>query len=310
MPWLVDAIGPTAATAVTWIIAVLVVVLLLLLVLRMLRSLLPGTYVRGGKSRHRLAVVDAAPVDARRRLILVRRDGVEHLLLIGGAGDVVVEAGIGAPAAAVAPDRPVARPRAAGPEPVDAGPGGTAGEQVARRAMAAVAAATVPPPPTPQRREQATVAAPAADPVPPDRTAADSRAPHQGEPVQRDEPVTAAIPEPAMPGETAAQPAATVQRATSAVHGQPEPPRPQPVPRPAPPDLSEKGSPAPDEDEWTDEALMRELQETLAPVRQPYTQPQQQTPPPQPAPPAKREMSLEEEMSQLLHDLTRDGNKP
>ena len=32
----------------------------------------------------RLAVIDAAAVDGRRRLILIRRDNVEHLLMIGG----------------------------------------------------------------------------------------------------------------------------------------------------------------------------------------------------------------------------------
>ena len=39
----------------------------------------------------RLAIVDAMAIDRRRRLILVRRDNVEHLLLIGGPSDVVVE---------------------------------------------------------------------------------------------------------------------------------------------------------------------------------------------------------------------------
>jgi flagellar protein FliO/FliZ len=42
----------------------------------------------------RLAVVDHASVDSRRRLILVRRDNIEHLVLIGGPTDVVVEANI------------------------------------------------------------------------------------------------------------------------------------------------------------------------------------------------------------------------
>jgi len=42
----------------------------------------------------RLAVIDHAAVDARRRLILVRRDNVEHLLMIGGPTDVVVESNI------------------------------------------------------------------------------------------------------------------------------------------------------------------------------------------------------------------------
>ena len=42
----------------------------------------------------RLAVIDAAAVDGRRRLVLVRRDNVEHLLMIGGPSDIVVEANI------------------------------------------------------------------------------------------------------------------------------------------------------------------------------------------------------------------------
>jgi flagellar protein FliO/FliZ len=50
----------------------------------------------------RLAVIDAASVDGRRRLVLVRRDNMEHLLLIGGPTDIVVEPNIG-PAAAAAP---------------------------------------------------------------------------------------------------------------------------------------------------------------------------------------------------------------
>jgi flagellar protein FliO/FliZ len=42
----------------------------------------------------RLAVIDATSVDGRRRLVLVRRDNTEHLLMIGGPTDVVVEANI------------------------------------------------------------------------------------------------------------------------------------------------------------------------------------------------------------------------
>src|SRR2546429_4613159 len=42
----------------------------------------------------RRAVTDAAAVDGRRRLVLVRRDNVEHLLMIGGPSDIVVESNI------------------------------------------------------------------------------------------------------------------------------------------------------------------------------------------------------------------------
>jgi len=42
----------------------------------------------------RLDVVDQATVDGRRRLVLVRRDNVEHLIMTGGPVDVVIETGI------------------------------------------------------------------------------------------------------------------------------------------------------------------------------------------------------------------------
>ena len=42
----------------------------------------------------RLAVVDAASIDARRQLILIRRDNAEHLLMVGGPTDVVIEPNI------------------------------------------------------------------------------------------------------------------------------------------------------------------------------------------------------------------------
>ncbi len=55
-------------------------------------------------------VIDYASVDGRRRLILVRRDNVEHLLMIGGPTDVVVEPNI---VRAVAAPRDVALARPA-----------------------------------------------------------------------------------------------------------------------------------------------------------------------------------------------------
>ena len=42
----------------------------------------------------RLGVVETAPVDARRKLLLVRRDDVEHLIIVGGPVDMVIETGI------------------------------------------------------------------------------------------------------------------------------------------------------------------------------------------------------------------------
>lgn len=48
----------------------------------------------GPKPDKRLDVVDQANVDGRRRLVLVRRDDVEHLIMTGGPVDVVIETNI------------------------------------------------------------------------------------------------------------------------------------------------------------------------------------------------------------------------
>jgi len=62
------------------------------LVRRFANSRLGANTARGRMPR--LAVIDAAAVDGRRRLVLVRRDNVEHLLMIGGPSDIVVEPNI------------------------------------------------------------------------------------------------------------------------------------------------------------------------------------------------------------------------
>jgi flagellar protein FliO/FliZ len=48
------------------------------------------------KQLKRIDIVEQAFVDAKRKLILVRRDDVEHLVMTGGPVDVVIESGIGA----------------------------------------------------------------------------------------------------------------------------------------------------------------------------------------------------------------------
>nr|HPG89527.1 hypothetical protein [Hyphomicrobium sp.] len=42
----------------------------------------------------RLGVVEFTNVDGKRKLVLIRRDDVEHLIMIGGPVDMVVETGI------------------------------------------------------------------------------------------------------------------------------------------------------------------------------------------------------------------------
>jgi hypothetical protein len=90
--WFEGLGGPEFATAVVWTFAALILLVIVLVIIRLVRSLTFGTFVAGGRNRKtRLAVMDATAVDSHRRLVLVRRDDIEHLLLIGGPTDVVVE---------------------------------------------------------------------------------------------------------------------------------------------------------------------------------------------------------------------------
>ncbi|MBS1167672.1 MAG: flagellar biosynthesis protein, FliO [Proteobacteria bacterium] len=76
-----------------YVVALAVVIGLLLLLRWVLRNYATGGQLSIGRSRqnHRLTIVEQIALDQRRRLLLVRRDGVEHLILVGGGNDLVVE---------------------------------------------------------------------------------------------------------------------------------------------------------------------------------------------------------------------------
>ena len=130
MNYLTNLLGPNAPLAATFIVAfaaVLVLIGLTAWIFRLLRGRGLGIGSGGRGRQPRLAVLDYADVDQRRKLVLIRRDNVEHLLLLGGPTDVVVETSIvrgmpvqasaltrepAAPAPAyVEPDPPVPQPR-------------------------------------------------------------------------------------------------------------------------------------------------------------------------------------------------------
>jgi len=50
-----------------------------------------------GVGKGRLGVVEASHIDAKRRLVLIRRDGIEHLLLLGPTSELLIETGIESP---------------------------------------------------------------------------------------------------------------------------------------------------------------------------------------------------------------------
>jgi len=81
--------------AVRFFIAFVVVLILIGIAAWLVRRFGSNRLGGGARGRQpRLAVIDAATVDGRRRLVLIRRDNVEHLLMIGGPTDVVIEPNI------------------------------------------------------------------------------------------------------------------------------------------------------------------------------------------------------------------------
>ncbi len=78
-----------------FLVALVFVLGLIALLVWLVRRFGPaGIALKATGRNRRLAIVEVAPIDARRRLVLVRRDGIEHLLLLGAGNDLVVESGL------------------------------------------------------------------------------------------------------------------------------------------------------------------------------------------------------------------------
>jgi flagellar protein FliO/FliZ len=93
---MLDTLFGEGQTGLKVFLFVIVLLALLALAFWLVRRFAGGR-LGGGATRGRqprLAVIDQATVDSRRRLVLIRRDNVEHLLIIGGPSDVVVEQNI------------------------------------------------------------------------------------------------------------------------------------------------------------------------------------------------------------------------
>jgi flagellar protein FliO/FliZ len=74
-----------------------VVLLLIAAVAWLARRFMAGGTMPLGKKR-RLALVEVLPLDGKSRLAIVRRDEVEHLIVLGPTAATIVESGFRAPA--------------------------------------------------------------------------------------------------------------------------------------------------------------------------------------------------------------------
>lgn len=76
---------------IKFIMALLFVVVLIIAVAWLMRRIGLGGVSTGAIRHRRLSVVEVMAVDAKRRLLLVRHDDREHLILLSATGDLVVE---------------------------------------------------------------------------------------------------------------------------------------------------------------------------------------------------------------------------
>ena len=243
----------------------------------------------------RLAVIDAAAVDGRRRLVLVRRDNVEHLLMIGGPSDIVVEPNI--VRAMPGRDQMASRPAAAGEAPPRIAPlpdwsdDNTRADGYDHHAEPQMPE----PPPRPSRPSFAEeVRRPAPPPMPERRN--DRNDPLAGfapEPMGRAEPAPPRLTrtEPMMPRPQRAEPPKPPARAPERAAAPPPPP--VPAPSNADQNLAEMAQRL--------EAALRRPAEPVAPpvAPEPPSRPSRSEAP-APAPQKSGFENLEDEMASLL----------
>ncbi|MCB1508401.1 MAG: flagellar biosynthetic protein FliO [Hyphomicrobiaceae bacterium] len=90
-----DLLGETGGYIAQFLLALIFVLALIFLVTWAIRRFGVASMMAGNKQKGpRLQVVEALALDNKRRLVLVRRDAMEHLVMIGGGDDVVIERSI------------------------------------------------------------------------------------------------------------------------------------------------------------------------------------------------------------------------
>lgn len=153
MAWLENIFGTTLSMGVKLTILFVALVIALLIIVWVARRIFGNSSATRARNRQpRLSVTDAAVVDDKRRLVLVRRDHVEHLVMIGGPSDIVIEQNIQRAAAhppanqipnqiAAAHPAPTA-PHPVQPEPAEAPAPAAAPETRPAAPIAAATAAT------------------------------------------------------------------------------------------------------------------------------------------------------------------------
>jgi flagellar protein FliO/FliZ len=115
MQFMTSLFGGSAGTLLNAAFALGAVVVMIVIGLWLLKLLTKAGERLGGANQKRLQVVDSATVDGKRKVMIIRRDNVEHVIMTGGPQDLVIESGIAVPEPQPM-RRPAPRPAAA-PKP-------------------------------------------------------------------------------------------------------------------------------------------------------------------------------------------------
>ena len=99
MQWLQSVFGSDGSPVIQYVSIFAVIFAVLTVLVLLVRRLSGGGLAIPGRNgargrQPRLGIVDVYELDRQRQLILLRRDNVEHLLLVGGPNDVVIERNI------------------------------------------------------------------------------------------------------------------------------------------------------------------------------------------------------------------------
>ena len=78
----------------TILLALAIVIVLIFIGVWILKLIFKASVTIAGGRKRRLAIVDSLAIDNKRNIILLRRDDVEHLIMVSSSGDLLIEAAI------------------------------------------------------------------------------------------------------------------------------------------------------------------------------------------------------------------------
>ena len=97
MQFMTSLFGGSAGTLLNAAFALGIVLVLIVIGLWLLKLFTTAGQRLGRMNEKRLQVLETATVDGKRKVMIIRRDNVEHVIMTGGPQDLVIESGIAVP---------------------------------------------------------------------------------------------------------------------------------------------------------------------------------------------------------------------